>query len=307
MIWNEARYPTTVDLIASDLRTLSASARIVFSGLNGTDAIQTMNSSDPAAIAVFSNPWELASINLQPTSQGSRLIYNTILVILILLQQFFFLTTMNGVASNFQLFSRVHPTQVILRRLGISIVYTLGGSLCAAGAIWAFRSDWPVSGIQWTLTWLSLWLFAHSSFFTFDVVTIWVPAPFVSMALVTWVVLNVGSTLLPLELTPGFYKWSYMVPAHALYELLVNIWSGGCNPRLAYALPVLFAYELSSGVLSMIGVYRRSHYAVITEQQEEERLQEKIGREISKYRESRRMDDDGLDGLATGSPAGVEM
>jgi hypothetical protein len=283
MIWNEARYPAVVDIIPTALETLSESARITYSRLNGTAAIQTMNTTDQAAIAAFSNPWKLTSINIQPTAQGSRVIYNTIVIILILLQQFFFLATMNGVASQFQLFSQLHPNVIILTRFLVSIVYTLGGSLCAAGAIWAFRDGWAVNGNQWALTWLSLWLFAHVNFITFDVFSKWVPAPYMPMALVTWVILNLGSILLPFELTPGFYKWSYMMPAHAVFQLLIDIWSRGCNPLVAYALPVLFGFEISSSVLCVIGIYRQCHYAAIAAEQEEKRFQGKVAGELEKY------------------------
>jgi hypothetical protein len=285
VVWNEARYPAVVDLIPTALQTLSEAARVMYSGLNGTGAIQTMNTTNPAAIAVFSNPWELASTNIQPTTQGSRLVYNTILIIMILLQQFFFLATMNGVATQSQLFTHVHPKVIILTRFLISVTYTLGGSLCASGAVWAFRADWDVNGNQWALTWLSLWLFAHVNFITFDVFTVWVPAPYIPMALVTWVILNVTSILFPFELTPAFYRWSYMMPAHAVFQLLIDIWSGGCNPLVAYALPVLFGFEISSNVLCSIGVYRRCHYAAIANEQSEKKFQEKVNNELAKYKE----------------------
>ncbi|EED23545.1 conserved hypothetical protein [Talaromyces stipitatus ATCC 10500] len=108
MIWNEARYPATVDVIASSLQILSESARVMYSDTTGV--VQKINSTNPAAVAAFSN-WALISINIQPTEQGSRLIFNTIVMILMLLQQFFFLATMNGVASHSQLVSRVLPKQ----------------------------------------------------------------------------------------------------------------------------------------------------------------------------------------------------
>ncbi|RAO67592.1 uncharacterized protein BHQ10_003604 [Talaromyces amestolkiae] len=287
MIWNEARYSAVVDLIPTALGTLSEAARIMYSGLNGTGAIQTMDTTNPAAVAAFTNPWDLVSINIQPTTQGSRLIYNTVLIIMILLQQFFFLATMNGVASQSLLFTYVHPRVIILTRCLISVTYTLGGSLCASGAVWAFRGDWGVNGNQWALTWLSLWLFAHVNLITFDVFTAWVPAPYLPMALVTWVILNVTSILLPFELTPAFYKWSYMMPAHAVYQLLIDIWSSGCNPLVAYALPLLFGFEISSNVLCSIGVYRRCHYAAIANEQLESSFKKKLDDELAKYMEKR--------------------
>ncbi|OBT45173.1 hypothetical protein VE00_04281 [Pseudogymnoascus sp. WSF 3629] len=88
-IWNEARYSTTADSVAAKLQDLSEAARIIYSNTNGAAALQTIPAGDAAAVSVFSNPWQLVSLNLQPTTQGSRLIYNTLVIILLLLQEFF--------------------------------------------------------------------------------------------------------------------------------------------------------------------------------------------------------------------------
>ncbi|KAL3458158.1 hypothetical protein BJX64DRAFT_280040 [Aspergillus heterothallicus] len=280
-VWNQARYPTIVDSLVQQVRTLSESARIAYVQLNGTGAIQSLDTSSSAAIAAYSNPWELSQVNIQPTSQGSRLIYNTLVIILILIQEFFFLATVNGLYVQFGLFGRIKPLRMIFFRFLISALYTLAGSICAIGAIWAFRVDWDVNGNQWALSWITMWLFAHLNFLTLDVVAVWFPAPYVPMALISWVVLNVSSILVPFELSPAFYQWAYALPAHAVYNIFIHIWSGGCNPQLNYALPVLFAYEISSGILSAIGVYRRAHYAVVAAEREEKTWQEKIATAVA--------------------------
>jgi hypothetical protein len=76
------------------------------------------------------------------------------------------------------------------------------------------------------------------------------------MALITWIVLNVTSILLPFELSPAFFQVGYIFPAHSVFQVLMDIWSGGCNRQLNYALPVLFSWEILSLALSSIGVYR---------------------------------------------------
>ena len=53
------------------------------------------------------------------------------------------------------------------------------------------------------------------------------------------------------------------MPAHEVYNTLIDIWSRGCNPVLHYSLPILFAYEVSSFLLSALGIHRRCHYAII--------------------------------------------
>ncbi|KFY35473.1 hypothetical protein V494_05881 [Pseudogymnoascus sp. VKM F-4513 (FW-928)] len=284
-IWNEARYSTTADSVAAKLQVLSDAARVAYLNTNGADALQTLPTRDAAAISVFSNPWELVSLNLQPTTQGSRLIYNTLVIILILLQEFFYLGTINGLYARFKIYGRVPPHKILVIRLIVSVLYTFVGSLCSAGAIWAFRVGWDVNGRQFVLTWMALWLFAHLNFLAFDVFSIWIPPPVVPMALVTWIMLNLTSVLLPFDLSPNFYRWGYALPTHAIYNVLIDIWSRGCNPVLYYALPVMFAFEVVGLVLAAVGVYRRSHYGFLELEKEEKAFQAKIAESLAMARE----------------------
>jgi len=282
LVWNEARYSTVVDsAVFGYMKELSEAARVNYSQTIVPQAIRNLNSSDAAAIAALFSPWTLASVNFQPTTQGSRLIYNTLCIILIMIQEFFYLGYVNGLYSQSKLYTSLKPRRVAIVRHIISAIYTFVGSLCTTGAIWAFRSGWNVGGSQFVLNWMVLWLFAHLNFLVLDVFTIWLSPPFVPMALVSWMVLNVTSILLPFELSPGFYKWGYALPAHGVFNALIDIWSRGCNPQLYYALPVLFVYEILGLILSSIGVYRRSHYAVIKQEMEEKQLQERIAAAVS--------------------------
>ncbi|OCK75750.1 putative Nitrosoguanidine resistance protein SNG1 [Lepidopterella palustris CBS 459.81] len=272
-IWNEARYPAVIDSsISANLLALSSAARIAYANENWT----FVENSTSATFSIFADPWHLTSVNIQPTAQGARLIYNTIVIILIVMQEFFYLGTINNLYEAFKVYSRLDPHRVVLVRFGISAAYTCIGSLCTAGAIWAFRAGWNVNGNQFVLSWLVFWLFAHVNFLTMDVFTVWLPPWGVPMALISWVIFNITSILLPFELSPKFYRWAYVMPAHEVYQVLVDIWSGGCNPQLSYALPVLFILELSSLLLSALGVHRRSHYAIIKEEADEKAFQMRV-------------------------------
>lgn len=266
-IWNEAKYPTVMDgAISTNLHTLSDAARVSYIALNGTSAFLTIPPNNSAAISAFTNPWTLAAINIRPTTQGTRSVYNTISFVLVLIEDFFFLATLNGLYAQFKIFLRISPTRVIIVRYVISFTFTMIGALVNSAAIWAFKANWGVTGGQYALSWLALWLFAHVNFLIFDAFTIWIPPQYVSMTLVTWIVFNITSIVFPFSVMSPFYRWGYAMPAHAAYELLTDIWSGGCNPHLSYALPVLFAYEVIGLILTGIGVYKRCHNAVIVEE-----------------------------------------
>ncbi len=284
-IWNEAVYPQVVDAaISTNIQLLSSAARVAYSTGNGTGNVHSV--SGPLAVSVFAQPWQLQSINIQPTSQGSRAIYNTVAIILVLIQEFFYLGTINGLSAQFKLYSRLDPYRITTVRNLNSLTYTFVGSLCVTGAIWAFRSGWAVNANQFALSWVTLWLFAHVNFVILDVFTVWLPHPYVPMALVLWISLNITSILLPFPLSPAFYHVGYALPAHAVYQVLTDIWSGGCNPQLAYALPVLFAWELVGLVVSGLGVFRRCHYATVAEERQvmefEERVDAAVALEMAK-------------------------
>ncbi|KAL5592467.1 hypothetical protein FOBRF1_013493 [Fusarium oxysporum] len=288
-IWNEAVYAPIVDsAISANLQLLSQAARIAYSTGNGTGNIQSI--SNQTALSILADPWKLQSINIQPTSQGSRAIYNTVVIILIMIEEFCYLGTINGLYAQFKIYTRVSVGRIILVRLILSLVYTFIGSLCVAGVIWAFKAGWDVNGNQFVLSWITIWLFAHVNFLTLDVFTIWLPPPFIPMALVSWIILNVTSLLLPFDLNPVFYKVGYIFPAHEVYQVLTQIWSRGCNPQLRYALPILFAWEVISFILSALGVFRRSHFAMLGEEQQEkdfkERLDAAVAFEMAKIKET---------------------
>ena len=266
-IWNEAIYSTIMDSdISGSMTLLSSAARITYAAANGTGALQILNATDPSAISVFANPWQLSSINIQPITQGSRLIYNTLVIILILIQEFFYLGIINGLNAEFKIYHKLYPHRIVAVRNGISLAYTFCGSLCVAGAIWAFHGNWNINYNQFGLTGAILWLFAHLNFLWLDVFTIWTPHQYIPIIFITWIVFNVTSILIPFELSPRFYHWGYAMPAHAVYQTLTDIWSSGCNPQLNYALPVLFVLEVLGLLLGVVGVYRRCHFAVIAEE-----------------------------------------
>lgn len=280
MVWNEGLYPQISDsAIFQNIQKLAGVAEsshvpgATASALQGTAQSQQYIQS---IIANLSNLWSVNIVNIKPTTQGSRLIYNSLVFILIMLQEFFYLGTINGLSTQFRIYSRLFPSHIILIRNLLSIAYTFIGSLCTVGMIWAFRSGWDIGGTEFVASWMTLWLFAHVNFCMLDSLTTVVVPPYQPMILVTWVMCNAACLILPLELSPGFYRWTYAVPSYQAYQILADIWTGGCNPKLHIALPVLFSWEVVGLVGSSIGVYRRCHLALEAEERQEEAFQNKL-------------------------------
>lgn len=127
-----------------------------------------------------------------------------------------------------------------------------------AGYIWAFREDWGVTAGQFFETWMCLWFYMEINYLVLDaVVGTIIPMSFFSYFMLTWVILNIGSTLYPFELSPGFYRWGWALPAHNIWLVLVDIWSNGCRQQLDVTMPILFAWWFAGHFVSAWSVQKR--------------------------------------------------
>ncbi|KAE8160607.1 hypothetical protein BDV40DRAFT_313729 [Aspergillus tamarii] len=257
-IWNGAKYSAYAQSVYSMLVQLVQGTAGVYDQMNGTTILSTNNVSDPYIAKTVLDPISSSSIDLQPMAQGVRFYYNTVSMVMPILQQFFFLMALNGISAQFKIFSSLSLKQNITLRLIISICYTFIASLCMSGYIWAFREDWNATSDQFGLTWMAIWLVMHLNFLIIDAATAFIPMQFMSFFMLTWIILNVASTIGPFELSPGFYRLGYVFPAHELYEILLQIWTDGCNPHLYRALPILWSEWVVAFGLSSLGMRKRT-------------------------------------------------
>ena len=270
-VWNEVRYPAFSDeAFKANFEMLAPAARMVWSMTNGSSALQTFAANDPSALQTLFNPIGISDINLMPTVQGPKLFYNTVSMVMPQLQQFFFLLILNGISFELQLYSKLPVHVSGLVRLGLSLAYDLVAALCMTGYIWAFSEDWNVNGNQFVLTWMLLWLMCHIHFVVLDTVTAFFPLPAIPFILLTWIILNITSSISPFEINPGFYRWGYALPTNAAYTVLTDIWSAGNVPKLYRTLPVLFTWWVVGLSAASYGHLYRCHKAWTAEQKIDE-------------------------------------
>ncbi|EME43035.1 hypothetical protein DOTSEDRAFT_173635 [Dothistroma septosporum NZE10] len=294
LIYNTAKYSSiTLGDIIGNLQTLVGAASVAHASI-ATDAITTLNTTSAAAVNAFRSPISSTAIDIMPTNQGSRVLYNTVSMVFPIIQQFFFLMAVNGLSSHYKLYTSLQVPYALLMRGVLSTIYTFISSLCMTGYIWAFCEGWAVDAGQFGLTWMVLWLYMFINFGILDAVTGFIPMSFVPFFIITWVVINVGSTISPLALMPGFYHWGVALPAHNTYNVLVNVWTSGCNPPLHQYLPILFAWAVLGVILANMGMYQRCNAAAKAEAEQEEAFQKRIS--ASQSRET----------SANGSRAGLE-
>ncbi|OGM44355.1 nitrosoguanidine resistance protein SNG1 [Aspergillus bombycis] len=261
-IWNGAKYSAYAQSVYSMLVQLVHGTAGAYDQMNGTTILSTANVSDPYIAKTVLNPISSSSIDLRPIAQGVRFYYNTVSMVMPILQQFFFLMALNGISAQFNIFSGLSLKQNIALRLAFSICHTFIASLCMSGYTWAFREDWNATSDQFGLTWMAIWLVMHLNFLIIDAATAFIPMQFMSFFMLTWIILNVSSSIGPFELSPGFYWLGYVFPAHELYEILLQIWTDGCNPHLYRALPILWSEWVVALGLSFLGMRKRTKPAV---------------------------------------------
>ncbi|KAI9927204.1 hypothetical protein ASPWEDRAFT_63369 [Aspergillus wentii DTO 134E9] len=256
-IWSSARYPAYAQGVYSNLVQITEAAAAVYKQTTGTDVLPLINTSDHSIAQTILDPISASSTDLHPMPQGVRFYYNTVSMVMPIIIQFFFIMALTGITMQNNLFSTLSPKQNTLLRFSISVIYTFIASLVMTGYIWAFREDWHVTAGQFALTWMAIWLTMHIHFLIIDFATAIMPMPFVPYFILTWIILNVTSTIGPFEQSPGFYRLGYVFPAHELYEVLLDIWTHGCNPHLYRALPILFAEWVVGIVLFVAGIRLR--------------------------------------------------
>ncbi|CAI7614764.1 unnamed protein product [Penicillium crustosum] len=232
-VWNGAKYPSYAQVISSSLQGL-----------------------------VLFDPIGATSIDIKPTNQGTRFYYNTVSMVMVILPQFFFVMALNGITAESKILQTLSLRQNISLRLGLSVFFAFIASLCMSGYIWAFQEDWGTTPGQFPLTWMVLWLGMHVNFLLIDSVTAVLPMKFMPFFILTWIIMNVSSTLGPFELSPGFYRIGYALPAYEIYQVLVDIWTHGCNPTLYRSLPILFSWWVL-GIFGFLAAMRRRVLSVV--------------------------------------------
>ncbi|KAI9372865.1 hypothetical protein BJX61DRAFT_533627 [Aspergillus egyptiacus] len=262
-VWNGARYPAFAQsAVYANIIALIQATRSMYYANNASSVVKL----DDLEFPVLLDPIHATEINIKPTMQGSRVLYNTASIVLPVIMQFFFAMALNAISEEFKIFTTFSWVSNVLIRLSASITFTLVGSLCMTGYIWGFKESWNVNANQFVLSWIILWLFMHINSLVFDTLSAFVPIKFMPFCVLTWAIMNISSTVSPLELSPAFYRLGYALPAYEAYQVLGQIWSDGCNNQLHRALPILFAWWVVGIVTAIYGIFYRCEKARSAEQ-----------------------------------------
>ncbi|KAJ4037733.1 hypothetical protein NW761_006189 [Fusarium oxysporum] len=263
--YNAARYPTVASsYLAPNFQALiSASREMYYQTDEGSSALRSLNTSDPTAVQTYLSPITSTADVIRPTNQGSRSLYNTINIVMAVLGQFFFVIAMNGIFDKFGIHNKMRVRDVWIMRFTAGKIFSLLYAIVVTGYIWAFREDWGVDGRAWALTWLTFWLFMDTNFQVLEsLIGSYMSLQFTPFFLLSWFMVNVAACVFPFELLAGFYRVGYVFPAHAMWVILIEVWSG-CGNSMHIGLPVLFAWWTVGQVTAFFSIRKHCLDSVV--------------------------------------------
>ncbi|KAH8695174.1 hypothetical protein BGW36DRAFT_360881 [Talaromyces proteolyticus] len=254
-VWNELRYAAiSLSVIQAALVELHTAAQGILQASTARTLIEQPNITQ-TALSAYLTPLQAVEINLSPSPQASKAFYNTVIMAMAIVQQNVFLIAFSGMSTKFGLFSQPFKFSAGLYII-VGLAYTFVGALVPTVCMWTFREGWAISGSQFVETWLVIWFAMHIYYQLIDGTLALFPLQVYSHLLVTFVFLNVTSTIFPVELSAGFYRWGQSLPAFEVLQLLFNIWSQS-SVRLYQSLPILFSWWVISASWSIAGLIKR--------------------------------------------------
>lgn len=240
-IWDSLRYPgVSSSIISPAMMELVGATSHTYHSINGTEALASLDTNSSTALATLLDPISAVGIDIHPSAQQEKFFYNTLCTVIPILQQFLFLMAFNNIVRRFN--SNLNPEQAIIVRAATGIIYTFCGALSMTGYIYLFQDDLSVSADKFALLWMLLWLLMHIYYLVIELALSFLPIPIIPYMIVTFILVNVTSTLNPFELTPGWYRWQYALPAFEGWQIQMDILGGGPSTHLYQALPILFSW-----------------------------------------------------------------
>lgn len=241
-VWNEARWITVAESYV--LPSLTAA----ISGLNDcytsniTAPLLANNTLSLPSTRVLLSGVPAHSINIQPFEIGMRPFLNTVGMVFPILIEFFFAMAMGGIGAIFKWYRPDRILSRYLNRFLLSLFFS-----CVIGISWGlwleiYREDFDLTGGQYCKIWLIYWMYGLIAFEVLDTAASFVPVPFLPLCVLTYVIVNVGGSVFPIDIKPAFYHLDYIWPSYNCFELLITVLSHGSTSRVYRNVPVLFGW-----------------------------------------------------------------
>ncbi|RAO69141.1 uncharacterized protein BHQ10_005153 [Talaromyces amestolkiae] len=249
LLGNSARYTAFYPSVVLDnLEAIAADAKTRFIQQTSlpliTNALSNGTTLSEAQVSTIFDPVDYTYID---TSYGSftfgdRMVFNTLMIVVVVLCQFFFLMSLNGLTMAFGRLHTISTLDYFKVRLPISTAWACFAGLCLTAWQMIFRESYPINARLFFSLWTLYLAFSMIVFDVLDILTAFVPQQYMSFCMFTWMITNVSSAGSPVELSNNFYRISYFFPAHSMWLAEQHIWSQGGAYPLSLSLPILAAW-----------------------------------------------------------------
>ncbi|KPV73272.1 uncharacterized protein RHOBADRAFT_55040 [Rhodotorula graminis WP1] len=260
----EVRYTTAWSgAVLPALLQVSQTASARFSAAVVAPLLESGTSYSAASAQVLVRPVAATFVNQTPFTYGTRIVLNTIAFVLPFLLQFFFLLAWNNIFLGIGVYRNMSFARHLKYRLAISLAWTLLTSLMSTTWGVMFDEGYDLAAKQFFALWTVHWVFSMITFDTLDIVTTWVPLPFVSYFVVSLIVTSVSAIIWPYELSNAFYRIHVIFPSHAAWSIIMTILGRGAVNTLSRDAPILAAWlvVLKAGVL--LSLRRRARQGLV--------------------------------------------
>ncbi|OJJ48051.1 hypothetical protein ASPZODRAFT_15496 [Penicilliopsis zonata CBS 506.65] len=256
-----AFYPSVVlDNLEAIANAAAAYFRQTLAGVYWEDVL-TRNISQ-AQLGTFLRPLGYTYVD---TSYGSftfgdRTTFNTLMIVVVVLAQFFFLLALNNLSKACGRFAAVSTWDYFKWRLPLSLGWACFMGICLTSWQMIFREGYPINARLFWALWILYTVFSTIVFDVLDIITAFVPQQYIPYCMFTWMITNVSSAGSPVELSNAFYHISYFFPAHSMWLAEQHIWSQGGAYPLSLSLPILAAWLVVVKVCTIFTVKPRRGY-----------------------------------------------
>ncbi|KAJ5621329.1 hypothetical protein N7528_006112 [Penicillium herquei] len=197
LVGNSARYTAFYsEIVTENLESVAEAAKTYYmqhniaSFLSESLANGTTLSSSQIQTAL--NPVGYTSIDTSygPFTFGDRTLLNTLMIVVVVLCQFFFLMSLNGLSMAFGLFKNVSRTNYFKTRLPISSAWAILAGLFITSWQMVFKESYPINARLFFSLWTLYTVFSVIIFDVLDILTAFVPAQYIPFCMFTWMITN---------------------------------------------------------------------------------------------------------------------
>ncbi|KAJ5730330.1 uncharacterized protein N7483_004838 [Penicillium malachiteum] len=261
LVGNSARYTAFYsEIVTENLESVADSAKTYYMQHNIasflSESLVNETTLSSLQIQTILNPVGYTSIDTSygPFTFGNRTLLNTLMIVVVVLCQFFFLMSLNGLSMAFGLFKGVSRMNYFKTRLPISTAWAIFAGLFVTSWQMTFKESYPINAQLFFSLWTLYTVFSVIIFDVLDIVTAFVPAQYIPFCMFTWMITNVTSAGSPPELSNVFFRVSYFFPARAMWFAEQHIWSQGGAYDLSLSLPILAAWLVVAKVGTLFTV-----------------------------------------------------